>query len=111
MKLTRVSFLTFRQSICNISQKSSNQNQRSCNNSKCINIPEIHFSSLLSHKTVSSKNIIAKEISNINIKKSYKSLGKTKLDPINGTANQAADKFIDNPENAFNQGRYFFLTI
>lgn len=111
VRLKWMFLFSFRQSKSNISQKSSDQNQRSGNYSKRINIPEIHFSSFLSHKIVSNKNIIAREISNINIKKSYRSSGNAKLDPINGTANHAADKLINKPENAFNHGRYFFLAI
>lgn len=100
-----------RQFVGNI-HKEYNYQDKSCGYlSKGINLPEIHFSSFLSHQIVNTKNTIAKVRFNINVKKSYKSLGEVKLDPINGAANQAADKFIQSPEKALRYGRYFFLTI
>ena len=88
----------------NIGKKYSNQNQGCSYLSESINIPKIHFSSLLSNQTVRSKNSIARAMLIVKIKKSCKVLGKEILDPINGAASQTADRLMERPENALSQG-------
>jgi hypothetical protein len=106
------SFFTFRQFISNISKKDGNQNKGCGYLSNGISSPKIiHFSSLLSHHTVTNKNSIPKRISPVNVRRSIKSLGKEIFVPIKGTVNQAADRFMASPENAFNQGWNFFFFL
>lgn len=100
-------FFIFRQFPGNIAQESSNQNQGSCYLGNGIGGPKIiHLSSFLSNNTLSKKNNIPNITSANNVIKSLDSLGIEKLTPINGTANQAAERLINNPANALNQGRY-----
>ncbi len=79
--------------------------------SKGNRIPEFHFSNLLSNQTVINRNNIPNKTLTINALRLNKSLGKAILVPTNGMVNQAADRLMDNPENALSQGRYFFLDI
>lgn len=110
MKLTGRSFFTFRQFIGNIHKKYNYQNKSGRYLDICIYFPEIiHFCNLFSHQTVISKNTIPKVISKINTRLLNRFAGKFTLGPINAVVNQAAEILIDNPENALNQGRYFFL--
>ena len=105
------SFFSFRQLIGNKPEKSCYQNQSSRYLSQSNGIPEIHFSSLLSNQTVNNKNSIPSKMLKINALKLNKSLGNAMLVPTNGTANQAAEILMDNPENALSHGRNFFLAI
>ena len=94
-----------RKFISNVHEKSCNQNQRNCNLSDSICSPKVvHFSNSFSNQTVNSKNIVPNMIFIVNIAKSKISFGKLIFGPINGTAYSAAEKLIDNPESAFNQG-------
>lgn len=112
MKLIGGFLFAFRQFVGNICKKYYYQNQSRGYLDICIYIPKIiHFSNFLSIQTVNNKNSIAKKILEINIKKSCKFLGKEIFGPINAVANQAAEIFIDNAENAFSQGWNFFFLI
>lgn len=105
-------FLILRQFIGYIHKKYYYQNQSSGNLSQGISSPKIiHFSNLLSHQTVNSKNTIPRVRSRVNIEKSKAFLGNEILVPINGTANQAAEMLIDSPDNALNQDRYCLLRL
>lgn len=67
------------------------------------------FSNFLSHQTVISKNIIPKPISNVNISMSNILLGNEIVEPINATANQAAEMLLESVDNARNHAREFFI--
>lgn len=96
----------------NIHKKYNYQNKSCRDLNISSNFPKVaHFSNFLSSHTVISKNIIPSTIDNVKLKISAVLRGRAILGPINALANQPADRLIDNPENAFSQGRNFFLPI
>lgn len=108
--LARRFLFTFRKFESNIHQKHNNKQQCCGYLNVCTDIPKIiHFSSSFSNITVASKNIIPNVTELINCKNSIKFLGNEMFDPIKVLANQAAERFMDRPENALSQGRYFFF--
>lgn len=110
MMLTRGFFLAFRQLVGNIHKQDNYQNQSHGDLHISRNLPEVtHFSSLLSNSIVRNKQTIPNKTEIVNDMNSGKLLGKLTLGPMKAEVNHAADRFIDNPENAFSQGRNFFF--
>ena len=105
--LTNRFLFAFGKLISDISKKYDYQNESCRDLYICIYVPEItHFSNFLSNHIVKNKNSIARKIFEINTKRLCKFLGKEILVPMNALANQAADRLMDNPENALKYGRY-----
>lgn len=109
MILTRGFPFAFRQFIGNIHKQDNYQNQSCGYLNIGANFPKIHFSNFLSNQTVNSKKTIPRMIDNVKLKKSAGFCGKVTLGPMKTLANQAAERLMDRPENAFSQGRNFFF--
>lgn len=111
MSLTRGFPFAFRQLVGNIHKQDDYKNKSRRYLNIGANFPEIHLSNFLSNQTVNSKKTIPRIIDNVKLKKSSGFCGKVTLGPMKTLANQPADRFIDNPENALRYGRYFFFFI
>lgn len=112
MILTRRSFFTFRKFEGNIHKKDNYQNESHRYLYIGSDFPKVaHFSNLLSSAIVKSKQTIPNKTEIVNEMNPGILLGKLTLGPIKAVANQAALRFINNPENALRYGRYFFFFI
>lgn len=112
MMLTRGFLFAFRELIGNIHKQDNYQNQSHGYLYIGSNFPEVtHFSNFLSSSIVRSKQTIPNKTEIVNEMNSGILLGKLTLGPIKAVANQAALRFINNPEKALRYGRNFFFFI
>lgn len=112
MRLTRRFPFAFRQLVGNIHKQDDYKNKSHGYLYIGSNFPEVtHFSNLLSSSIVRSKQTIPNKTEIVNEMNSGILLGKLTLGPIKAVANQAALRFINNPEKALKYGRYFFFFI
>lgn len=88
----------------NIHQKDYYQKKRAGNLGSIYDFYEVHFSNSSSIFTAANKNIIPKTISLVNVKINKDGEILAKMGVMNAIPNQAAARFVNNPDSTLNHG-------
>lgn len=88
----------------NIHQKNHYQKKRTGNLGGIYGFYKVHFSNSPSIFTAANKNIVPKIISLVNVKINKGGETLAKMGVINATPNQAAARFVNNPDSTLNHG-------